>query len=680
MGSRWRPTRSACVKTQEPCLSTIHVQQRLGRLETILQLMLVLDQSQSRSSNLDDMLPKLHEGVLLLMDARNFYVAVLDSDRTHYRFAYYRDTVDVLGYPIPGWIAMEGNTTLTAWMLRNGKPLILEADDFQNDAPVNPELTMTGTQPVHWMGMPLLQENSQPVGAMVVQSYDPNRLYSEEDQAVFQMLANLVAGSVTSVQTQAWLERAVAERTQALEAEVVERRRSEALQRALFEISALQGSGGTPTQQYAQLHAIVGRLIPATNFYVALLEAQTDSFYMAYFVDSNEPDHDPTGGHFPLGNGLTARILHSDAPQLLSREAVDELIANGELGTVRGNNTFVQWLGVPLVIGGHTIGAIVVQSYDDSMTYCQTDVELMTFVARHVSDTLAAQRNHEALLNSQQELVRRNTLLSDALENLSTAQAELVRTAKMSALGSLVAGVAHELNTPLGISLLVASGIEEQTQTFSAEMHKGLTRSALHAFVTSTQESAEVLLRSLRRAADLVSSFKQVAVDQTSEKRRQFILDNTVSEILRTLGPSIRNSTHTVEIAIDSQLQLESYPGALGQVLTNLIMNTFRHAFEGLSNGHVHIQAKPFGQNKVEIEVRDNGHGIPAAHLDRVFDPFFTTKLGQGGSGLGLNIVFNLVHDVLGGTIRVESTQGQGTCFVLVLPLVAPKGGAVKGV
>ncbi|MFY8044864.1 MAG: sensor histidine kinase, partial [Rhodoferax sp.] len=330
--------------------------------------------------------------------------------------------------------------------------------------------------------------------------------------------------------------------------------------------------------------------------------------------------------------------------------------------------------------GGHTIGAIVVQSYDDSMTYSQTDVELMTFVARHVSDTLAAQRNHEALLNSQQELVRRNTLLSDALENLSTAQAELVRTAKMSALGSLVAGVAHELNTPLGISLLVASGIEEQTQTFSAEMQKGLTRSALHAFVTSTQESAEVLLRSLRRAADLVSSFKQVAVDQTSEKRRQFILCNTISEILRTLGPSIRSSTHTVESAVDPQLQLESYPGALGQVLTNLIMNTFRHAFEGRSNGQVQIQAKPLGQNKVEIEVRDNGQGIPAAHLDRVFDPFFTTKLGQGGSGLGLNIVFNLVHDVLGGTIRVESVQGQGTCFVLVLPLVAPKGGAVKGV
>jgi signal transduction histidine kinase len=244
----------------------------------------------------------------------------------------------------------------------------------------------------------------------------------------------------------------------------------------------------------------------------------------------------------------------------------------------------------------------------------------------------------------------------------------------------LVAGVAHELNTPLGISLLVASGIEEQTQTFSAEMQKGLTRSALHAFVTSTQESAEVLLRSLRRAADLVSSFKQVAVDQTSEKRRQFILCNTISEILRTLGPSIRSSTHTVESAVDPQLQLESYPGALGQVLTNLIMNTFRHAFEGRSNGQVQIQAKPLGQNKVEIEVRDNGQGIPAAHLDRVFDPFFTTKLGQGGSGLGLNIVFNLVHDVLGGTIRVESVQGQGTCFVLVLPLVAPKGGAVKGV
>lgn len=658
-------------------MSNIRVLQRLGRLEAILQLMLVLDQSQSRSSNLDDMLLKLHEGVAQLMDARNFYVAVMNGDRTHYRFAYYRDTVDDLGYPPQGWIAMEGNTSLTAWMLRNGKPLILEAHDFQNDAPVNPALSMGGTQPAHWMGMPLLQENSHAVGAMVVQSYEPERLYSEEDQAVFQMLANLVAGSVSSLQTQAWLERAVAERTRALEAEVAERRRSEALQRALFEVSALSGAGGSPTQQYVQLHAIIGRLIPAPNFYVALVEHQADRFLMAYFVDSAEPDHDPTGRHFPLGNGLTARVLRAKTPQLLTRAAVDDLIASGELDAVRGNNTFVQWMGVPLVIEGHTIGAIVVQSYDDSVTYGQADVELMTFVARHVSDTLANLRNHEALVNSQQELVRRNNLLSDALENLSTAQAELVRTAKMSALGSLVAGVAHELNTPLGISLLVASGLEEQTNAFSAEMQKGLTRSALQAFVVSTQESADVLLRSLRRAADLVSSFKQVAVDQTSEKRRQFRLDDTVAEILRTLGPSIRSSTHTVESSIEPQLQLESYPGALGQVLTNLVMNTFRHAFDGRSKGHVHIHAKPFGQNKVELTVRDNGHGIPAAHLDRVFDPFFTTKLGQGGSGLGLNIVFNLVQDVLGGTIRVDSVEGEGTCFTLVLPLVAPKGGAV---
>lgn len=658
-------------------MSNIRVLQRLGRLEAILQLMLVLDQSQSRSSNLDDMLLKLHEGVAQLMDARNFYVAVMNGDRTHYRFAYYRDTVDDLGYPPQGWIAMEGNTSLTAWMLRNGKPLILEAHDFQNDAPVNPALSMGGTQPAHWMGMPLLQENSHAVGAMVVQSYEPERLYSEEDQAVFQMLANLVAGSVSSLQTQAWLERAVAERTRALEAEVAERRRSEALQRALFEVSALSGAGGPPTQQYVQLHAIIGRLIPAPNFYVALVEHQADRFLMAYFVDSAEPDHDPTGRHFPLGNGLTARVLRAKTPQLLTRAAVDDLIASGELDAVRGNNTFVQWMGVPLVIEGHTIGAIVVQSYDDSVTYGQADVELMTFVARHVSDTLANLRNHEALVNSQQELVRRNNLLSDALENLSTAQAELVRTAKMSALGSLVAGVAHELNTPLGISLLVASGLEEQTNAFSAEMQKGLTRSALQAFVVSTQESADVLLRSLRRAADLVSSFKQVAVDQTSEKRRQFRLDDTVAEILRTLGPSIRSSTHTVESSIEPQLQLESYPGALGQVLTNLVMNTFRHAFDGRSKGHVHIHAKPFGQNKVELTVRDNGHGIPAAHLDRVFDPFFTTKLGQGGSGLGLNIVFNLVQDVLGGTIRVDSVEGEGTCFTLVLPLVAPKGGAV---
>jgi signal transduction histidine kinase len=187
--------------------------------------------------------------------------------------------------------------------------------------------------------------------------------------------------------------------------------------------------------------------------------------------------------------------------------------------------------------------------------------------------------------------------------------------------------------------------------------------------VQSSQQGTNILMRSLHHAAELVSSFKQVAVDQTSVNRRVFRLKETLNEILLTLGPSLRKTSHTVECVVPEDITMDSYPGPLGQIITNLINNALLHAFEGRQHGEIHIAAKLVQPGWVEISVADNGLGIPASHLDKVFDPFFTTKLGKGGSGLGLNIVYNLVNTSLGGRIQVTSPPGQGACFVLLLPL-----------
>ncbi len=279
---------------------------------------------------------------------------------------------------------------------------------------------------------------------------------------------------------------------------------------------------------------------------------------------------------------------------------------------------------------------------------------------RHMNETLetrVAERTAELLL---------------MIDRLKQTQASLVQADKLASLGALVAGVAHELNTPIGNSLTVASTMENYVKGFETDVAKGLTRSALDTFVTSAREGTDILMRSLRRAAELVSSFKQVAVDQTSTNRRQFDLHQTVEEIMLTLGPTIRKTTHQVVTDIPSDVTMESYPGPLGQVLTNMINNALFHGFEGRENGMVTIAASVQDDGRVRLTVQDDGVGIPVANLGRVFDPFFTTKLGQGGSGLGLNITYNLVHDRLGGTIRVESTHGAGTTFILTLPLVAP--------
>ncbi|MDE2429110.1 MAG: HAMP domain-containing protein [Burkholderiales bacterium] len=267
-----------------------------------------------------------------------------------------------------------------------------------------------------------------------------------------------------------------------------------------------------------------------------------------------------------------------------------------------------------------------------------------------------------------QALEAANSELTIVLENLQRAQRELLRTEKMAALGSLVAGIAHELNTPIGTSVTIASTLQQHTNDMFAELKKGLRRSVLDEYLNNAKTGTDILLRNLSKASELVISFKQVAVDRTSANRRVFALDEMLAEVVMTLGPTIRKTRHEIVSSVPPKIIMDSYPGSLGQVLTNLINNAFIHAFEGDFRGTVHISGRLLNPDTVELVVADNGKGIPAANLGRIFDPFFTTRLGQGGSGLGLNIVYNLVTGVLGGNISVESEPGKGAVFKITLP------------
>jgi len=273
------------------------------------------------------------------------------------------------------------------------------------------------------------------------------------------------------------------------------------------------------------------------------------------------------------------------------------------------------------------------------------------------------------------ELQQANMELASTLATLNMAQEELVRSEKLAALGSLVAGIAHELNTPIGNSLMVASTLVDQTRilTTSYAEGTGLKRSTLEGYFKDAGKAGDILVRNLYRAANLVTSFKQVAVDQTSSQRRSFSLAEVISEILLTLSPTLKKTAFVCEQDIPPDLIMDSYPGPLGQVITNLVNNALLHGFEGRANGTVSLSALINREGNVELTVKDDGNGIPAANLGRIFDPFFTTKLGAGGSGLGLNITHNIVSGVLGGRIRVNSEIGQGTTFVLTVPTVAPQ-------
>lgn len=254
-------------------------------------------------------------------------------------------------------------------------------------------------------------------------------------------------------------------------------------------------------------------------------------------------------------------------------------------------------------------------------------------------------------------------------EMLQRQQEQLAQAEKMAALGSLVAGVAHEINTPIGIGITAATHLGEQCRQLGDIYRDGrLSRTAFECFLETAAEAAQMIHANLARSADLVQSFKQIAVDQSSEERRRFDLRSYLEEILRSLGPELKRSPHAVTVDCPAGLLLHSYPGAYYQIVTNLIFNSLTHAFAAGQAGHITIAATA-GEGRLRLLYADDGRGIAPAELKRIFEPFYTTRRSEGGTGLGLHIVYNLVTQTLGGSIRCESTPGEGVRFTIDIPL-----------
>ncbi|CAK0769858.1 hypothetical protein CCP2SC5_40011 [Azospirillaceae bacterium] len=262
----------------------------------------------------------------------------------------------------------------------------------------------------------------------------------------------------------------------------------------------------------------------------------------------------------------------------------------------------------------------------------------------------------------------------NAYKRLMSTQESLVQAEKLASLGRLVAGVAHEINTPVGVTVTGASILATEASKLSQKISSGQAKkSDVTAFVGLAQETTHLILINGERAARLIQSFKQVAVDQTSEDHRVFQFKEYIEEVLQSLRPHLKKSGHIVEIQCSDDLILDSYPGPLSQVLTNFIMNSLVHGYPVKKIGRLLIQAKEVDNDLVELRYSDDGVGIPEEHKSKIFDPFFTTKRGAGGSGLGLNIVFNIVNATLKGTISVLEPLNGGAGFVILFPRVTPR-------
>lgn len=275
-------------------------------------------------------------------------------------------------------------------------------------------------------------------------------------------------------------------------------------------------------------------------------------------------------------------------------------------------------------------------------------------------------------------LATSNARLIDTLQNLEGARNELVQSEKNAALGTLVSGIAHELNTPIGNALLVGSTLSDTTKKLQEESITGLTRRALNEYLSDAQKGTEILLQNLDRAATLIASFKQLSADQHSGQRRDFSLKSVLEETVLAMAPRLKNTHHQLVLEVDDDIQMNSYPGPLSQVIINFINNAILHAFEGIDAGVMRLTAHKHGEHRVLIRFEDNGLGISASVLRRIFEPFFTTKLGKGGSGLGMHLAYNVVTQAFGGKIDIQSEPQRGTTIILDLPLIAPNADGIQ--
>ncbi|WEF35174.1 ATP-binding protein [Pseudoduganella chitinolytica] len=276
------------------------------------------------------------------------------------------------------------------------------------------------------------------------------------------------------------------------------------------------------------------------------------------------------------------------------------------------------------------------------------------------------------LRRAKEQAEQASASLAAALDNLRLTQDELVRRDKLAALGALVAGVAHELNTPIGNSLTVASTMSEHLATLRSRLHAGLRRTDLEQYLETAGEADGVIVRNLTRAGRLIASFKQVAIDTASSQRRRFRLDEFIAELVLPLLAATPQPRPTVRQEIAPDLVMDSYPGPLGQALSALFENAVVHGLAGRADGTVTIAARALDDGIVALSVGDDGAGIAPEHVDKVYDPFFTTRPGAGAAGLGLHVTHNIVTGVLGGRIALYSTPGLGTTFTLTLPAIAP--------
>jgi signal transduction histidine kinase len=640
------------------------MESRLDRLEAVQAMLLEIGQRSASCSDIAEFIRAVHRALGHIMYAANFYVALSDREDGSVRFVYFVDERDATPDPDEKVTLASPDQSPTAWVILNRQNLVMTADE--HNARGDGTGWGRGSTAEHWMGCPLLDQQHQALGAIVIQSYSPEHTFSAEDQALFALIANHVSNALQGLQSMDRLERAVQERTALLAHEVAERRRAETVQHALYEIANLSASAVDAETLSGSLHKIISELIVAENFLIALYHPETREISIPYFVD--QKDAAAPVKRFRYGVGMSSYVLACKQASLHDGASYARLVEDGLINEPLGNTGIASWMGAPMLVHDQPYGVIIVQSYDPAIVYSQADLDLLAFMASHVAVAIARMQADRAIRKAKERLEKQNAALESALAALQEAQSELVRQEKLASLGRLVAGVAHEINTPLGICVTATSHLVQELKLTREELEAGeMTEDSLQQFLEIIDQSLRIMTTNTQRAAALVRSFKQVAVDQSSDDIRSFRLKSYLDEVLLSLQPKLKGRPVKVELMCADDIEIESFPGAVSQIVTNLVVNSLVHGFERDQAGLIRM-AVALEDGQVVFDYSDDGAGMDQAMLSKLFDPFFTTRRGQGGSGLGAHILYNLVTGALGGTVKVESAPGAGLRYRLRFP------------
>jgi signal transduction histidine kinase len=671
----------------------------LKRSESLQRALFAISDLAGSDRDMPGMLRDIHAIVGTLMYAENFFIVLHNAERDSLRFLYYSDAEDSAPRDPLQEISMQSREhSLTWYLLRDGKPLMGSTEQLRTQ--VSGPLIIIGADSHDWLGVPMLRDGHAH-GAVVVQSYQQGIGFSADDQTLLEFVGNQILIALERKQSKQELEQRVRMRTteladanQVLQLEIAERKRSERLQTALFQIAQLATVDISQIEFYRRVHAVVGELINAKNFYIALLSEDRASLNFEYFVDATEQNQPSR----PVGPGVSEYVMrHGKA--LLRKAEIYNLAREGliQMETSGKGPVAACWLGVPLVVEQKTIGLIVVQSYDDTVVYGPADQELLSFVASQVANSLHRRRAAESLQSAYallkqrvqertQELHARNAELEVAYADLKGAQEQAIQSEKLASIGQLAAGVAHEINNPIGYVKSNLSALQEYvSQLFTtidiytvalnrtgdaatlAEVKEACRRIDFDFLTADVPQLLTESREGIERVCKIVHDLKDFSRNDRGASWVRADVHSGLESTLNIVSNQLKYKAQIIKTFGDLPL-IECLPSELNQVFLNVLMNAGQAIAD---RGIITVSTGQTG-DKVWIAIGDDGEGIPADVLPRIFDPFFTTKPVGSGTGLGLAISYGIVtkHH---GNIEITSVPGEGTLMRIELPIEQPK-------